>query len=228
MATWQCLNCKRTFKSRGNRLRKYCSLDCCWKYRVIWNRGKNTGKLSAEYRKKISRSLKNAHLIRKWGFINGHRAWNKGTKGVMKANSGAFKKGHPAPKTAFKKGHLFGYRFPKGHIPWNKGIKWLERRGENHHNWKGGKSRIYRKELLSFEDYRKYTDFQKGVFKRDNWNCQNCSKHGGELHAHHKKQWAKYPKLRFDINNGTTLCPPCHRKTNTYSIKDVNVVATTT
>jgi len=45
-------------------------------------------------------------------FKKGQKPRNKGTKGVMKPNSGSFKKGeHPSPRTEFK----------KGHIPANKG-----------------------------------------------------------------------------------------------------------
>ena len=69
-------------------------------------------------------------------------------------NSGSFKKGHSAPKTAFEKGLIPWNKNKKGvmPIPWNKGIKWLERRGENHHLWKGGKPKKSRNEVLTFEE----------------------------------------------------------------------------
>jgi hypothetical protein len=102
--------------------------------------------------------------------------------------------------------------------PWNKGIIWERMRGKNHPLWKGGKPKKTRKEgMLTYKEYRMYCDWQKSIFKRDYWTCQNCGKHGGLLHAHHIKNWKQYPKLRYNIENGITLCPICHRKTDSYS-----------
>ena len=39
------------------------------------------------------------------------------------------------------------------------------------------------------------------------------------FHADHIKDFALFPNLRLDINNGRTLCKSCHRKTDNYGFK---------
>lgn len=64
---------------------------------------------------------------------------------------------------------------------------------------------------------RKGRDLQRwrmAVFSRDNHTCLMCGKRGGYLHAHHVRPFAQYLDLRFDVNNGATLCAePCHKAT---------------
>lgn len=57
------------------------------------------------------------------------------------------------------------------------------------------------------------------VFKRDDYTCQVCHKRGGYLEADHIKPWAFFPKLRFELSNGRTLCRGCHDKTKISYIK---------
>src|SRR3990167_3898529 len=139
----------------------------------------------------------------------GKEPWNKGLRtGII-------------PTSIFKIGSVPWNKDKKGlQVPWNKNVKFEAIRGKNHWNWKGGKPKIARKqELLSYEEYRKYRDWQKAVFQRDRYTCQICFVSGGELHADHIKQYSLYPKLRWILTNGRTLCAPCHRKTPTYGRK---------
>jgi len=84
--------------------------------------------------------------------------------------------------------------------------------GKLHWKWKGGIT----PENQKLRSSRKSKDWRKAVFKRDNYTCQECGVRGGKLVADHIKQWAFFPKLRFNINNGRVLCEKCHEKTPTF------------
>jgi len=75
--------------------------------------------------------------------------------------------------------------------------------------WKGGIPREKRTELPEYEYWR------KEVYKRDWYRCKICGYKGKLLVAHHIKTWKNFPKLKFEVNNGITLCRSCHCKLHT-------------
>lgn len=58
---------------------------------------------------------------------------------------------------------------------------------------------------------REYIAWRNAVKLRDLDVCQACGKWQGESHAHHILPWAEFPKHRFDVDNGLTLCIKCHK-----------------
>ena len=78
-------------------------------------------------------------------------------------------------------------------------------RGENH-RWRGGTCDEAR------PTWRKeYKNWRKAVFERDDYTCRMCGERGGDKEADHIKPWAYFPELRYEVSNGRTLCPPCHK-----------------
>ena len=155
-----------------------------------------------------------------------NKGWIK--KGERKSPDTEFKKGvRSSPKTEFKKGQAFwqGKKRPPFSKKWRENIgKGLKNhpiykskkrsqklskafKGEKSHFWKGGISPQNELERKS----ARYKRWRERVFKRDNYTCRKCGRKG-YLHAHHIKPFAKYPKLRFKVSNGRTLCRECHKK----------------
>ena len=56
-----------------------------------------------------------------------------------------------------------------------------------------------------------YKLWRSAVFARDNYTCQVCGARGVKINAHHRKEYAFFPELRYSLDNGVTLCGPCHK-----------------
>jgi len=154
---------------------------------IPWNKGK---KHSIETRRKISEATK------------GKRAWNKGGKNTWFNPKGlelgrGWMRGKHHTKEAREKisNNLIG-----------------KLSSEKHPNWKGGVSRGYKTGYYSTQ----YKRWRIRIFERDGFKCQGCGLVGGYLTAHHIKSFAHYPKLRYELDNGITLCEECHKLTDNY------------
>jgi hypothetical protein len=144
-------------------------------------------------------------------------AYAKWRKNLLKRkNINYFKKGFDKRRTGFQKGHTFnnGRKFTEEH----KQRIANSRKGEKNPNWKGGMTKSYQTGYQT----REYKQWRMAVFLRDNFTCQFCGIRGTYLEAHHIKQWAYHPDLRFDINNGVTLCYDCHQLTKTKKWREQN------
>jgi hypothetical protein len=56
-----------------------------------------------------------------------------------------------------------------------------------------------------------YKEWRYEVLNRDNYTCVKCGKRGN-VEADHIKPFSLYPELRFELDNGQTLCKECHKE----------------
>ena len=96
----------------------------------------------------------------------------------------------------------------KKHSPETRYKMSIAHKGSKSYLWKGGISKKNRKIRMGIE----FRLWREAVFARDNYTCQKCQKKGIYLHPHHILNFAKYPELRFAIDNGITFCRECHKK----------------
>lgn len=103
---------------------------------------------------------------------------------------------------------------------------------EKHWNWKGGITPLYRIIRTSIP----YQEWRQKVFRRDKGICQICRTTRKPIHADHIKQFALIMlknsiksfvdalncKELWDIDNGRTLCLPCH--SNVPVLKNSQIV----
>ncbi len=93
----------------------------------------------------------------------------------------------------------------KGKTAWNKGIKMPQISGEKAYQWITDRSKL--KDDHKDRGGQLHREWSKNVKNRDGWKCKisngDCS---GRLEAHHILGWTLHPGLRYEINNGITLC----------------------
>lgn len=185
-----------------------------------------------------------------------YTVWNKNLKGVIKQTPEMVAKrvekikGKKRSEETKKKisesqkgekGYWFGHKHSdemklrisnklKGRPSWNRGLKFPERSGEKHWNWKGG---IWKDKLRDkVSGHYMYRQLKCDVLQRDNYRCQDCGI-SGNLDLHHIKPFSIIVSENnvitlddavacdelWNMNNCISLCRDCHKKTDSYGGK---------
>lgn len=144
------------------------------------------------------------------GLIGIQTAWNKGKelteghkKNISKSSMGkqVWNKGLKGGQVAWNKGSHINFN-PNG------GFKKGQMKGENNINWKGGIT-PQREQMRKRQEV---VTWRKECFKRDNYTCKKTGVRTGGLCVHHINNFAEYPELQTDINNGVTLSKTAHKE----------------
>lgn len=84
--------------------------------------------------------------------------------------------------------------------------------GDRCYRWIKDRTKVIGRNNRDFGD-PEYKQWRKNVCDRDHWKCRiNNSDCKGRLEVHHILGWKNYPELRYEINNGITLCHAHHPK----------------
>lgn len=84
-------------------------------------------------------------------------------------------------------------------------------RGPKAYNWIADRSQLTARQQRNDSAY---VEWRKEVRNRDRWICQIADEHcTGKVVAHHILSWSDFPELRYEINNGITLCRYHHPNT---------------
>lgn len=199
-----CQYCKNIFVAERKR-RKFCSSKCCYHFRT----GKLRGSiLSNEAKAKISKARQGIKLSR-----DHKKAISTGLKKAYAEGRKGFSAGEWTPERKKSVSDSLKIAYKTG----TKQVTIPRLSGKNHPNWQGGIT-PYNTKIRNSVEMQKW---KKDVFSRDNYTCLGCGDKNREgrgkrivFNAHHIKPLSKYPDSAFYLNNGMTLCKPCHDKTH--------------
>lgn len=143
-------------------------------------------------------------------FKTGHIPWNKNKNGyhihteqwkdILKTKKYTFNKHWKIKDSSGMNKDKIGKKRP------DVSIRLKGKFGKNHQAWKGGCKKNERNDSAYHQWVRKV----KARDKQTCWlNDKDCK---GFNIVHHIFGWTKYPKLRYKLNNGITLCQAHHKR----------------
>lgn len=94
------------------------------------------------------------------------------------------------------------------------------RYAEKSSNWKGGITPKNHR-LRNSPEYEKW---RLSVFKRDWFRCLDCGEKKNNIEADHIYRFVDYPRLRFEILNGQTLCKECHKQKTIFERTGIYII----
>ena len=139
--------------------------------------------------------------------LRGKPSWNKGIKCSEETKKKISER--MKDRTPWNKGKK------RLQVAWNKGKSATWAIGEKNVNWRGGVER--QKELRKIRCSAEYTIWRCKVLVRDNFTCILCKTYPSVI-ADHIKSFSNFPELRFDVDNGRTVCKKCHIKLPTNAV----------
>jgi len=95
-------------------------------------------------------------------------------------------------------------RYAEGAVP-----PALGKFGKEHPRWVKDREKLKKQE----RNDGAYYAWRREVWLRDNFTCKIANPEcAGRIEAHHILGWTEYPELRYQTNNGITLCQAHHPK----------------
>jgi hypothetical protein len=181
--------------------------------RERWSKIKIGKKLPESVRKKMSESQKgrivSAETRKKISSANRGRKRSMETRLLMSLSRKGVPKSRP-------RSHSHRLKLSAAaRQNFEKGILSIGKRGIDNHGWINDRTKL-RKFGDCNRDRRTYAarEWRCRVWNRDGFRCRirnnDCN---GRLEAHHILSWKLYPELRYDLNNGITLCHYHHPRT---------------